>query len=74
MKFTDPNTPPDQTDWNVLNHAIWYGTKGQHALPAEQKVPTQAEVPRRPRPRRRTPRIRTRRAGRSGRRRQVIRR
>jgi YVTN family beta-propeller protein len=47
MKFTNPNTPPDQADWNVLDHAIWYATKGYNTpYPGEQKVLTPAEVPR----------------------------
>jgi hypothetical protein len=47
MKFTNPKTAPDQSDWNVLNHAIWYGTKGYNTpYPGEQKVLTPAEVPR----------------------------
>jgi hypothetical protein len=47
MKFTDPNTPPDQADWNVLDHAIWYATKGYGTpYPGDQKVLTPAEVPR----------------------------
>jgi hypothetical protein len=45
MKFTDPTTPPDQADWNVLNHAIWYATKGYNTpYPGEQKVLTPSEV------------------------------
>jgi YVTN family beta-propeller protein len=48
MRFTDPTTPPDQTDWNLLDHAIWYATKGYGTpYPGEQKVLAPAEVPRR---------------------------
>jgi YVTN family beta-propeller protein len=47
MKFTDPATPPDQADWNVLSHAIWYATKGYDTpYPGEQKVLSPNEVPR----------------------------
>jgi YVTN family beta-propeller protein len=47
MKFTDPATPPDQGDWNVLNHAIWYATKGYGTpYPGERKVLAPREVPR----------------------------
>jgi hypothetical protein len=47
MKFTDPNTPPDQGDWNVLNHAIWYATKGYGTpYPGEPKVLAPSEVTR----------------------------
>jgi YVTN family beta-propeller protein len=46
MKFTDPATPPDQSDPNVLNHAIWYATKGYDTpYPGDSKVLTPAEVP-----------------------------
>jgi YVTN family beta-propeller protein len=45
MKFSDPNTPPDQSDWNVLNHAIWYATKGyDRPYPGDQKVLTPSEA------------------------------
>jgi YVTN family beta-propeller protein len=45
MKFTNPKTAPDQSDWNVLNHAIWYATKGYNTpYPGEQKVITPAEA------------------------------
>jgi YVTN family beta-propeller protein len=45
MKFTDPSTPPDQTDWNLLNHAIWYATKGYDTpYPGDQKVLTPSEA------------------------------
>jgi YVTN family beta-propeller protein len=45
MKFTDPSTPPDQSDWNVLNHAIWYATKGYDTpYPGDQKVLSPSEA------------------------------
>ena len=47
MKFTDPTTPPDQADWNVLDHAIWYATKGYDTpYPGEDRVLAPNEVPR----------------------------
>lgn len=46
MGFTDPTTPPDQTDWNLLNHAIWYATEGYDTpYPGEQRVLAPDEVP-----------------------------
>jgi YVTN family beta-propeller protein len=46
MKFTDSTTPPDQANWNVLDHAIWYATKGYGTpYPGELKVLTPAQVP-----------------------------
>ncbi|HEV7899881.1 MAG TPA: bifunctional YncE family protein/alkaline phosphatase family protein [Planosporangium sp.] len=45
MRFTDPTTPPDQSDWSVLNHAIWYATKGYDTpYPGDQKVLTPGEA------------------------------
>jgi YVTN family beta-propeller protein len=46
MNFTNPATAPDQADWNVLDHAIWYATKGYNTpYPGELKVLTPAQVP-----------------------------
>ncbi|HEY0693806.1 MAG TPA: bifunctional YncE family protein/alkaline phosphatase family protein [Kribbella sp.] len=47
MGFNNPNTPPDATDRNLLNHAIWYATKGYDTpYPGERRVLAPNEVPR----------------------------
>ncbi|MGW3625041.1 bifunctional YncE family protein/alkaline phosphatase family protein [Streptomyces sp. NPDC000880] len=47
MGFGDPTTPPDATDRNVLNHAVWYATEGyDKPYPGESRVLHPNEVPR----------------------------
>jgi hypothetical protein len=47
MGFNDPNTPPDATDRNVLNHAIWYATEGyDKPYPGDNRVLAPGEVKR----------------------------
>ena len=47
MGFNDPTTPPDATDRNLLNHAIWYATEGYDTpYPGESRVLAPSEVPR----------------------------
>jgi hypothetical protein len=46
MGFDDPHTPPDATDRNVLNHAIWYATMGYDTpYPGETRALAPSEVP-----------------------------
>jgi hypothetical protein len=47
MGFSDPATPPDAANRWVLNHAIWYATKGYDTpYPGEEEPLTPAEVSR----------------------------
>jgi len=48
-KFTGKNASPDEVNANMMNHAVWYATKGfDKPYPGENKVHTPDEVEKQP--------------------------
>jgi hypothetical protein len=48
-KFTGKNASPDEVNANMLNHSVWYATKGfDKPYPGENKVHTPDEVEQQP--------------------------
>jgi YVTN family beta-propeller protein len=48
-KFSGKNASPDQVNPNMMNHAVWYATKGfDKPYPGEKKVHTPDEVEKQP--------------------------